>query len=108
MVYDYKNNIQELMKINKEMAELRHEYKDSVDIVSNMLLSRILPSRTSEYLSAPLILEHILGESVYSTISSLILPVCSAVFIALVIFFIYINIPWKDPETKLYTDPHLS
>ena len=36
LVYDYKNNIQELMKINKEMAELRHEYKDSVDIVSNM------------------------------------------------------------------------
>ena len=80
----------------------------SSDIVSNMLLSRILPSRTSEYLSAPLILEHILGESVYSTISSLILPVCSAVFIALVIFFIYINNPWKDPETKLYTDSHLS
>ena len=25
LVYDYKNNIQELMKINKEMAELRHE-----------------------------------------------------------------------------------
>ncbi|MCD2492233.1 hypothetical protein LQE92_06265 [Lacrimispora sp. NSJ-141] len=76
----------------------------SGDIVGNMFLSLVLKRGNEVNLSAPMMLEKLLGAETYQKFFPLVVPICMAIFIAAVIVFSYLNSPWKREKVNTWND----